>query len=684
MDPEPTTNVDGISPASNEGAAPNAPQKKQDATGAASSARFALVTLIGIPYALYLFWSIFLVTVLPDASGKWEFLISYERLIAMFGGLAFLLLGFFAVMRIGKASGATDTIRYGGFIRIALFILPGIGMSGFTPYWISQEPNLPLVISSPSLDNELVAPISISFSAEEAASILKRRGINTKAYKWDLSGDGTYDQETVTPESTAYYDRQGGYNVRVTLDLSDGTSRTINRRVVIPKAVFSYTPFFPIVDEPIVFSIAHLIPEERNYEVREVQWDFDDDGIPDETTTSMDMTHTFLRTGPQRVSVTILNSNQTQLQFFRVLNIQKPLPNPFPISIETIPTFLESPPPFQVVFRLETSEPLQDVKWNFDDNTPEETGERVGHTFRNRKVYQVTARARNKNGEIAKATKLIKIVEKLNIDDLKFEGTHTVNSDLIIAEAPVAISLTPMTITPLIDFWWEAPSNASQVTSTDTTLKAVFRDEGEYTLVLLGKDAEGRVMRKPIKLQVKPKTQFVTFALKPAQGIAPLTVQFDASESFIPGETINGFIWTFGIKEGPQTFGDGHASHIFTQPGEYIVSLTVRTETGRSETASKTVVVRAPFLDACFTKSRSIGIKAPAGIRFFWDCSTGSPTSVLWNFGDGSESESETKAPQQDRYTDHVFEKSGVYSVQLTIENSTGSKSTSTQIITVE
>lgn len=684
MDPEPTTNVDGISPASNEGAAPNAPQKKQDATGVASSARFALVTLIGIPYALYLFWSIFLVTVLPDASGKWEFLIPYERLIAMSGGLAFLIVGFFAVMRIGKASGATDNIRYGGFIRIALFILPGIGMSGFAPYWISQEPPLPLVISSPSLDNELVAPISISYSAEEAASILKRRGINTKAYKWDLSGDGVYDQETVTPESTAYYDRQGGYNVRVTLDLSDGTSRTISRRVVIPKAVFSYTPFFPIVDEPIVFSIAHLIPDKKNYEVREIQWDFDDDGIPDETTTSKEMTHTFLRTGPQRVTVTILNSNQTQLQFYRVLNIQNPLPNPFPVSIETIPTFLESPSPFQVVFRLKTDEALQDVKWDFDDNSPEETGDRVGHTFRSRKVYQVTAKARNENGEIAKAVKLIKIVEKLNIDDLSFDGSHKVVGSSITAEAPVAISLTPKTITPLIDFWWEAPAKASQVTSTDTTLKAIFRDEGVYNLVLLGKDAEGRVMRLPIKLEVKPKMQFVTFALKPAQGIAPLTVQFDASESFIPGERINGFIWTFGLKEGQQTFGDGHASHTFEEPGEYTVSLTVRTESGRSETASKTVVVRAPFLDSCFTKSRSTGITAPAGIRFFWECSTGSPTNVIWDFGDGSESESDTKASPQDRYADHVFEKPGVYSVQLVIENATGSKSTSTQTITVE
>ena len=683
MDPEPTTNVDGITPTPDEGGKKGDALSKEKKSGAISSARFALVTLVGVPYALYFGWSLFLLTVLPDGSGKWDYLITYEKLIAMTFGMVLVLAGLFAVLRIGKASKATDRVRYGGFARIALFILPGIVLSGFVPYYIAQEPGLPLNIAAPSLDVEFVAPLSISYSAEEAAAILKRRGLSVRTYKWDLSGDGNFDDETVTPQSTAYYDRQGGYNVSVQLDLSDGSTRTIKRRVVIPKAVFSYKPFIPVVDEPIVFSVAHLVPDQRNYQVREVQWDFNEDGIPDESSTSLETTHTFLRTGPQRVTVTMFNTNQTQQQYYRVLNIQNPLPNPFPITIETIPTFLESPPPFQVVFRLVTDETLQDVKWDFDDGSPEETGDRVGHTFRRRKVYQVKAKARNKNGEISKVVKLIKIVEKLSIPDLTFEGSHSVNGSSIVTEAPVAITLTPRTIMPLVDFWWEAPK-ASQVTSTDMTLKAIFRDEGIYNLVLIAKDAEGRVLRMPIKLQVKPKTQFVTFAMKPAQGIAPLTVQFDASESFIPGETINGFIWTFGLKKGAQTFGDGHASHTFDTPGEYRVSLTVRTESGRSEEASKTVVVRAPFLEACFTKSRSGGIKAPVGIRFFWDCSTGRPTKVLWNFGDGAESESDSRDVPQNRFTDHVFEKPGVYSVQLTIENSSGSKSTSTQVITVD
>lgn len=683
-----TTNVDGITPpdANPEPPKPSPkpkadkPAPKEANAAKLSRAKFALVTLISMPYLLYFAWSFFLLAVLPDASGTWDSLIPVGRLVAMFGAAALGFVALIAFMRVGKSGGTSDSVRYGGLARIALFILPGLLMSGFVPYWISQEPNLPLGVVSPDITSDLVAPISITFTAEEATAILQRRGLETKSYEWDFNGDGVANEETVTPQSTAYFDKQGGYNVRVTLRLGDGSSRTISRRIVIPNAVFSYTPFIPVVDEPIKFSVVHLVPED--VEVREVQWDFNNDQIPDESTTALETTHTFLRTGPQPVTVTISFFNQTQNTYVRTLDIQEPLPNPFPISIDTTPEFLESPPPFQVVFRLETDEPLQEVKWDFDDGSPEETGERVGHTFRSRRVYQVKATARNLNGQISKLTKVIKVVENLVIPDLTFEGSHQVqNGDSIAAEAPVAITLTPNTTMPLVDFWWE-PGNATQITSTDTTLRAVYRDEGLYNIVLLGKDAEGRVMRKVISLNVKPKSQFVDFEVRPIQPVAPEVVRFDASASFIPGDQITGFIWDFGESEDPnQRFGDAREEFEYTQAGEYTVTLTVNTLSGNTQTATKTITVRAPALKACFVMSRN-RIKPFSGVLFDWSCSTGTPNRVRWRFGDGSEAESGPGDAR--REIDHVFEEAGEYDVELVIEDANGSLSTYTQKVFVE
>lgn len=676
--------VDGITPNSEPVVPGSEAAKKPEKDAALSRARFAILLMVGFPYVLYFVWSFFLIAVLPDPKGTWEFLIPYERLLAMIVGVLMLVIAGLAFMRIGKAKKVADKTKYGGFARILVFIIPALVMSGFVPYWISQEPGLSLDITNPEPGTELVAPLAIAFSVENAVNILERRGLKTKTFQWDYTGDGEFNEETVTPFGTAYFDRQGGYNVSATLNLNDGSIRTIRRRVVIPNAVFSYTPFIPVVDEPVKFSVAHLIPDTREYEVREVQWDFDEDGIPDETSTSLETTHTFLRTGLHTVTVIIFLTNQSQNTYVRTININKPKPNPFPISIETTPEFLESPPPFQVVFRLKTDEPLQEVKWDFDDGSPEETDERVGHTFTNRKVFQVKASARNLEGEISKITKIVKVVEKLNIQDLSFDGSNQVVGDRITAEAPVAINITPRTTMPLVDFWWEAPG-ATNVTSTDTTLKAVYRNEGTYNLVLLAKDAEGRVLRRPIVLDVKPKSQFVVFDVSPTQGIAPGDeVVFDASKSRIPGEQITGFAWNFG-DEDPSvlSYGDAIQSHKYKQPGEYTVTLTVNTLSGRNEEATQAVLVRAPFLKACFTMSRNKG-KAPFGVLFTWKCSTGTPSSAVWRYGDGAETQSDTSQKNIRKEEDHVFTEPGDYTVELILKDSSGAESTYTLPVTVE
>lgn len=665
MPEKPPANVDGISsPANN----------KQ----VLSRARFAVITIAAVPYGLYIVWSLFLVSVLPDPDGSWNALIPIGKLGATFGAAALFFVAVFAVMRIGKAKKSTDSNKYMGFVRIGAFVLPGLLLSGIVPYIITQEPSLPLQMVSPAEGSELVAPLSITFSAEKATDILQSRGVSTQNYQWDFNADGTIDAESVTPESTAYFDRQGGYTVVARLQLSDGSTRTIQRRVVIPNAVFSYTPFTPIVDEPVRFSIAHLVSEEMQQQLREVQWDFDDDGVPDETTTDLDAEHTFVRTGDQKVTVTMYFLNQTQNTFFRTISIQEPLPNPFPISIGTTPEFLESPPPFQVVFTLESEEPLQDIAWDYGDNTPQESGERVGHTFRNRGSYQVKVQARNLNGEVAKASTVIRVVENLSVPDLAFDGSHRVDGNRISAEAPVAITLTPKTVMPLLEFWWEAP-NASEVSSTDTTLDAIYRQPGLYNLILLGKDAEGRVMRRAIQLDVKPKSTFIDFQVRPTQPIAPEVVMFDASESFIPDDQITGFIWNFGETE-QERFGDAREEYEYTQAGSYTVTLTVNTLSGRSETKQKTVIVRAPELKACYTMSRNT-VTVNSGILFDWSCTTGDPTSIVWDFGDGAQAESNPSGPYK---IDHIYEIPGSYEVRLKVEDANSSLHTFTQRVTVQ
>jgi PKD repeat protein len=269
-------------------------------------------------------------------------------------------------------------------------------------------------------------------------------------------------------------------------------------------------------------------------------------------------------------------------------------------------------------------------------------------------------------------TNVVRVVPELQLPDLFFEGTPDVHSNKIVAEVPVTVTLTPKTNIPFIQFSWEVPE-ATEVGSTEVTLQAIYRREGKYTITLVARDPDDHVMRLPIALEVNAPTSVVSIRMNPEGGVAPLFVQFDASETVIPGQTITGFEWEFGDKS-PKQFGGARAEHIYTQAGTYVVTLTVRTTTGQTFSSNKTIVVRAPVLDACILPSRTSGT-VPLGVTFDSRCSTGNVTKHLWDFDDGAQSDQPNPV--------HVFEAPGTYNVRLQIWDSTGQVSENSVSVTV-
>jgi PKD repeat protein len=80
------------------------------------------------------------------------------------------------------------------------------------------------------------------------------------------------------------------------------------------------------------------------------------------------------------------------------------------------------------------------------------------------------------------------------------------------------------------------------------------------------------------------------------QGIAPLTVNFDASESSVPGGTITGYYWDLngdGVYE-TSTGATPTVAYTFTTPGVKYVGLGVEASTGATATAQLMVAVTHP------------------------------------------------------------------------------------------
>ncbi|HVP25232.1 MAG TPA: PKD domain-containing protein, partial [Methanomicrobiales archaeon] len=141
-------------------------------------------------------------------------------------------------------------------------------------------------------------------------------------------------------------------------------------------------------------------------------------------------------------------------------------------------------------------------------------------------------------------------------------------------------------------------------------------------------------------------------------GTAPLTVLFIDISRGSPTSRL----WDFGDGS---TSTDLFPLHTYQAAGKYTVKLTV-TNAGGSDTAVREDFItvkgenppRAQFI--AFPRQGT----APMSVLFI-DLSRGSPTSRLWDFGDG--------ATSTDMFPIHTYANPGKYTVKLTVTNSGGS-----------
>lgn len=81
-----------------------------------------------------------------------------------------------------------------------------------------------------------------------------------------------------------------------------------------------------------------------------------------------------------------------------------------------------------------------------------------------------------------------------------------------------------------------------------------------------------------------------SFAATPSEGSAPLSVSFDASESYDPDGAVSSYRWSFGDG----TSGAGmFVTHVYAAAGTYTVQLTVEDRRQATDTAAEQILVRS-------------------------------------------------------------------------------------------
>lgn len=161
-----------------------------------------------------------------------------------------------------------------------------------------------------------------------------------------------------------------------------------------------------------------------------------------------------------------------------------------------------------------------------------------------------------------------------------------------------------------------------------------------------------------------------SFKATPPSGTAPLTIRFTDTSL---GDT-GACEWSFG--DGTSSIGR-NATHRFSAPGRYRVTLTVRDPAGANLSANtSSVTVAAPIARpvASFRATPRVG-DLPIAVQFT-DTSSGLPRSWSWTFGDGTSS--------TERNPRHLYHDAGSYTVTLRVTNAAGNSTrTKTRLIVV-
>ncbi len=641
-----------------------------------------LVMLACACYLLFIFWCLTLLVILPSPTGDGKSLVRIALPVSIAGIAGILGIGLLLLRRI-SASTSSIAIRRQSLLKLIAVLLPGLALAVATPILIIREPSLPLDIVAPKTAAEFVAPVAVTLSAERATTILKNLGMRPVKYQWDTDGDGKVNDETVVPTTTVVYQRQGVYPAAVRIMLGGSNFRRSTRSVVIPQEVFSVIPAQPIVEKPVKFSVATLVADPKA--ISQVQWDFGD-GNPAQTTTKPDIAYTYYAVGEYPVTAVMQLVNKSQVTYKKTVVVEEPPPLPFPITLITEPKTLVGPAPFGVIFRLQTAEKLSEVSWTFGDGKEDRGAAllRQSHEFDSAGIYPVVVRARSADGKLAELTSIVRATEVLQLRDLQFTGTPPVLNGKITGEVPLEINLKPKTSAPLVRFSWELPEG-TDFDARDASLTGILRTEGTYTVMLMAEGAEGKSMRMSLPIEVKPPSAEPTILMTPDGGVAPLTVTFDASQTFVPpGQTVAGFKWLFGdegnTNRNPE-LSAARVEHTYKNPGEYAIQLHVVLASGKEFTVQRTIVVRKPTLSACITASR-LTVDAGKGVSFDSSCSAGSPTSALWDVRRDDDPEIVHGQSSEERYI-HVFQDPGEYTVTLTLRDSFGNQDVKTIAITV-
>ncbi len=227
----------------------------------------------------------------------------------------------------------------------------------------------------------------------------------------------------------------------------------------------------------------------------------------------------------------------------------------------------------------------------------------------------------------------------------------------------------------IINYQW-ASSEGQKTLGQKASL--TFNDTGTHTITLtvIDNDGEQATAEQTVVVEAPPPGLMAAFRATPTEGEAPLTVILDASDS-APQSAISQYEWN--TTDGQITSGRTGETFTFTDPGKYLITLTITGKDGTVKSTQKTVLVKAKPIARFIAIPNVVKLSSPevqldASDSFDAD---GTVVDYRWTTSDDQKTSG--------KITSLLFKAEGQYEIELVVTDDAGLKSTNIarQTITV-
>jgi PKD repeat protein len=290
--------------------------------------------------------------------------------------------------------------------------------------------------------------------------------------------------------------------------------------------------------------------------------------------------------------------------------------------------------------------------WGSNDST---TGNKVSHQFSSEGKFPVIVEGKGKT--------LSGVTSQKFYFDLEVPPLIIMDPKVQPLKGPVELNVTAK-VNAIVNYGQKASytwnfGNGVELSGPEVGSNLV--KPGKYQLLLIAKVADYTFQRNWL-IEVQPLSIIPNPVVTPLTGPVPLDITGTVNPNINGGPTQLKFSWEIGkeVVEGTEL------KHSFTEPGDYQMVFRTTDKLHPGLVIPDTVfLVKAlpPQMDIKPTTSITKGI-IPLSVNFEPHLTVlGSPVelSYRWDFGDGETSDLEKP--------NHIFKKSGIYDVQLTIND---------------